>query len=84
MVDITLNQLEDEARQIFVGSNITDLRREAAYELFELCYSEAYAVLEKSPCDGLFFDPEQFLESPAWIDHVIYLGHRKVLIVTLA
>jgi hypothetical protein len=38
VIDVTLNQLDDEALQVFIGSNFTDLRREAAYELFELCY----------------------------------------------
>ena len=82
--DLTLGQLDNEAVHIFIGSDWAELKQEAAYELFELYYPEACAVWKKGTCNGLFFDPEQFLESPAWIDHVIYLGHRKVLIVTPA
>jgi len=81
VADITLNQLDDEALQIFVGSNFTDLRREAAYELFELCYPEAYAVWEKSTCDGLIFDTDRFLDSPSWSVLEVEMGDRKALIV---
>jgi len=58
-----------------------DLRKEAAFELFELYYPEEYRVWEQSHCDGLIFDPDQFLDSPGFSVEEITLSNRKALIV---
>jgi len=73
--------LDEEHLNLFFGGNFTDLRRDAAFELFESYYPEAYAVWEKTLCDGLIFDTDRFLDSPAWSVEEIDLGDRRALIV---
>lgn len=65
----------------FLETNFTDLRREAAYELFELYYPEEYRVWEKSCCDGLIFDTDRFLDSPCFFTDEVSIGDRVALIV---
>jgi hypothetical protein len=78
---LTVQQVEDDSPHIFIGSNFTDLRQEAAYELFELYYPEAYAVWEKSTCDGLIFDTDRFLDSPSWSVLEVNMDDRKALVI---
>lgn len=65
----------------FLGTNFTDLRREAAYELFELYYPDEYRVWEMSSCDGLIFDTDRFLDSPGFFTDEVSLGRLVALIV---
>ena len=81
LTTVTAEQIEDQPLQVFLGSNFCDLRKEAAYELFELYYPEEYRVWEKSLCDGLIFDQDRFLDSPSWHVEEIELGDTKALIV---
>ncbi len=64
--NLTAEKIEDINLNIFVGPSFLDERKEAAYELFELYYPEAYEVWEKTHCDGLIFDVDIFLNSPCW------------------
>ena len=77
----TREQVEDDCIDIFVGTNFCDLRREAAYQLFELYYPDEYRIWEKSQCDGLIFDTDHFLDSPVWSVEEITMGDTKALIV---
>jgi hypothetical protein len=70
-----------EPLHTFLGDSFLDLRRNAAYELFELYYPELYRVWESSLCDGLIFDTDAFLDSPSWSTEEAKLGCRKALIV---
>lgn len=79
---LTGAEVEDLDIHIFVGPNLWDLRREAAYELFELYYPEAYVVWEKSQCDGLVFDTDRFLDSPGWSVDEVRFANSVALIVT--
>lgn len=79
---LTVEKVEDDTPHVFIGSNFTDLRQEAAYELFELYYSEAYAVWEKTPCDGLIFDTDRFLDSPSWSVDEVNFGDRKAVLIS--
>jgi hypothetical protein len=63
---LTREQVEDACIDVFIGTNFCDLRREAAYQLFELYYPDEYQIWEKSQCDGLIFDSDRFLDSPCW------------------
>lgn len=74
-------QLEDLFLDIFIGENFPDIRKEAAYQLFEMLYPEAYAVWEKCTCDGLIFDVDRFLDSPQMSTHELRLGDEVVLLV---
>lgn len=75
-------QVLDEAPFVFVGGSFIDLRREAAYELFELYYPEEYRVWEKSVCDGLHFDVNRFLDSPVFAVEEIKLPGEAVLLIS--
>jgi hypothetical protein len=73
--------VQDNCLHVFYGTNFTDLRREVAYELFELYYPEAYQAWQASLCDGLIFDGDRFLNSPSlWVEEV-KLGAEVVLLV---
>ena len=78
---LTAEQVEDQFLHVFRGSNFTDLRREAAYELFELYYPEAYAAWEQSRCDGLIFDTDRFLDSPGFSVEEVRLGNQVALLI---
>ncbi|MBI5386435.1 MAG: hypothetical protein HZA90_17325 [Verrucomicrobia bacterium] len=81
LADLTRDKLEDLPLQVWEGTSFWDLRKEAAYELFELYYPEAYQAWEKSHCDGLIFDEDRFLDSPGFAVEEIELGDRKALVV---
>jgi hypothetical protein len=78
---LNVQQVEDDAPHIFIGSNFTELRQQAAYELFELYYPDAYAVWEKCACDGLIFDTDRFLDSPSWSVDEVEMGDQKALLI---
>ena len=78
---LTREQVEDYALDIYVGSNFCDVRRAAAYELFELYFEEEHRVWKNSRCDGLTFDPEQFLKSPALSVDEVNLGAQVAVMV---
>ena len=80
---LTASKLEDYALQIFEGTSFLDLRKGAAFELFEQYYPEEYRVWEKSHCDGLIFDPDRFLDSPGWsVDEVTLNGSKALIVVS--
>ena len=81
LAELTREGVEDQCLEVYLGSNFTDLRRETAYELFELYYPEEYRVLEQSTCDGLHFDPDHFLDSPAFSVEEVDLGDEVALLV---
>jgi hypothetical protein len=74
--------VQDNPPQIFFGSHFFELRKEVAYELFELYYPEEYRVWEKSLCDGLIFDVDRFLDSPSFCVDEVKLGDRAALLVS--
>lgn len=78
---LSAEAVQDNGLQVFYGTSFTDVRREAAYELFELYYPEAYHVWEKSLCDGLIFDVDRFLGSPSWWVEEVKLGDAVALLV---
>jgi hypothetical protein len=79
--EVKNNTVEDEAPLMFFGDNFTDLRKEAAYELFELYYPDEYRIWEKSLCDGLIFDHDRFLDSPGFGVDEVRIGGRAMLLV---
>lgn len=81
LAELTEAEIEDSSPQIFFGECFTDARREAAYELFEIYYPEAYQAWEKGTCDGLIFDADRFLDSPAWSVEEVKLGASRVAVL---
>ena len=73
--------VQDHCAQIFTGTNFTDVRREAAFELFELYYPEEFKVWERSLCDGLIFDQDRFLDSPCFCIEEVRMGDEVAVIV---
>lgn len=76
------DDIEDLNLYVYRGDSFLDLRRDAAYELFELFYPDEYAVWEKSTCDGLNFDTDQFLDSPSFYCDEIIIGDEKALLIS--
>ena len=78
---LTASDAQDQCLHIFYGDSFLDVRREAAHELFELYFPEAYQAWEKSLCDGLIFDVDRFLDSPSFSVEEVKLGDERVLLV---
>jgi hypothetical protein len=78
---VTVADLQDLPLNTYRGSSFIEVRREAAFELFQLCWPDLYAVWEKTPMDGLRFDVDAFLDSPAWVTEELQLGSDCVLLV---
>ena len=78
---LTGEQVENQNIHVFMGTSFYYLRREAAYELFELYYPEAYAMWEATPCDGLIFDTDVFLDSPSWAAEEVELSDGQKALV---
>ena len=78
---LSADAVEDHFLHVFLGTSFVDLRKEAAYELFELYYPEAYQTWEKSYCDGLIFDTDRFLDSPTLYVEEVSLGEQKALLI---
>ena len=78
---LTATKVEDSGLHLFSAECFADVRRKAAYELFELYWPEIYALWEKTPLDGLRFDPDEFLDSPSWAVEEVDLGAKKWLLV---
>ena len=81
LATMSRDEVEDAPVEVFVGCNFTDLRRETAYQLFELYYPEEYRVWEKSTCDGLNFDTDRFLDSPAISVEEVKLDDQQVALI---
>ncbi len=79
--EMSAEKVEDYNVHIFLGMNFTDVRQQAAYELFELYYPEAYAIWEKCSCDGLIFDTDRFLDSPSLTTCELRLSDSVALLV---
>jgi hypothetical protein len=78
---VTVAAMGDLPLSTFRGENFHDLRREAAFELFQLYWPDLYSILEKTPMDGLRFDVDAFLDSPSWVTEEVQLGSECVLLV---
>lgn len=74
--------IESQNLDLFTGDNFLDLRKDTAYELFELCYPEEYKVWEKSTCDGLIFDTDHFLDSPSFYVEEVTIGSQQWLLIS--
>lgn len=81
LATLTREEVEDFPLHVFFGASFLDVRREAAYELFELYYPDEYRVWEKSLCDGLIFDTDRFLDSPVFSTEELRLGDGVALLV---
>jgi len=82
LADLTAREVEDSNSHIFIGDCFIDLRKEAAYELFEVYWPEAFKAWESCNCDGLIFDVDRFLDSPGWSIDELRLGDSVALVVT--
>ncbi len=78
---VTVAAMGDLPLSTFRGENFHDVRREAAFELFQLYWPDLYAIWEKTPMDGLRFDVDAFLDSPSWVTEEVQLGSECVLLV---
>jgi hypothetical protein len=81
LAGLTAAEVEDAPLYLYRGTNFSDLYREAGYDLFEAYYPDLYALWEKTPCDGLHFDPVAFLESPGFTLAEVTLSGEKWLLV---
>jgi hypothetical protein len=80
---LSRNAVDGANLEIFLGSNFSELREEAAYSLFQVYYGEEYDVWEQSNCDGLIFDVDRFLDSPGFSVEQVKLGDRRALLIGL-
>ena len=78
---LTEEKLMESDVFLFIGQSFMDLRSEAAYELFETYWPEAYKAWESCRCDGLHFDVDRFLDSPSWAVEEATYGDQKALLI---
>lgn len=78
---LTEEKLMESDVFLFIGQSFIDLRNEAAYELFETYWPEAYKAWESCGCDGLHFDVDRFLDSPSWAVEEVTYGDQKALLI---
>lgn len=67
---------------IYTGMNSVEIRSQAAYDIFETYYPEEHEVWDKSLCDGLMFDPERLLDSPALSVAEIRIDNQVALLIS--
>lgn len=79
---IEARDIDDCPASYFIDdASFIDLRRTAAYELFELYYPEEFRIWDSSTCDGLIFDADRFLDSPAFSTAEYRIGEDRILVV---
>jgi beta-galactosidase/beta-glucuronidase len=79
---IEAEDIDDCPASYFIDdASFIDLRRTAAYELFELYYPEEFRVWDQSTCDGLIFDIDRFLDSPTFSTAEFQIGDDRILVV---
>ena len=82
--EITEDLLDERSVHVFEADNFMSARTNAAYELFELYWPEAYKAWETgSHPDGLTFDVEAFLDSPQCSVTEVTLGTRRIVLVEM-
>jgi hypothetical protein len=59
--NITRQAVDDSCLYVFGPGHFIDLEKEAAYDLFEAFWPDAYKQWEQNNVPGLDFDPEGFL-----------------------
>ena len=70
---ITAAAIGDLNVHIYRGDCLHELQKEAAIELF--------AVWDRTPLEGLWFEKDDFLESSLWITEAVDLGGAWVVLV---
>ena len=78
---LTAAELDDNSPMIFYGDTQIDVRKNAAYELFETSWPDLYKVWEQDQHGILTFDWNDFIDSPMWSTHEVSLGNREILMV---
>ena len=81
---LTGREVEDQSLQIFTGSSFWEVRKDAAYELFETFFPEHFKFWDTEPHGILTFDWDQFLDGPLWSVHEVDMGNQKALLVAPA
>ena len=61
--DITREAVDDACLYVYGPGYFSDLRRDAAWDLFENFYPEAYKLCESCSVPGVEFDEQDFLSS---------------------
>lgn len=81
LTDLSAEKVESLSIMVFRGTNFYDVRKEAAFHLFEMFYPELFKIWDETPCDGLRFDTDDFLDSPSWWTDEVQFGEEAVLLV---
>ena len=61
--DITREAVDDACLYVYGENYFSDLRKEAAWDLFEQLYPEAYKLVESWSVQGVSFDEDDFLQN---------------------
>ena len=80
--ELTADTVHDCNCMVFSGSNFLDVRKEAAFELFETFFPDEFAIWDKTLCDGLIFDEDRFLDSPGFSTLEIKFNGQVFLVVS--
>jgi len=81
LAELTPLEVDEQPLHIFIGTSFTELRKEAALELFSMYYPDEFAAWEDIHCEGVVFDEDRFLDSPCLHIEEVEFGERKALII---
>ena len=79
---LTAESIQDECLYLFSDSSFYEARKEAAFELFEMFWPDAYKMWDESSVPGLDFDWERFLSGPEFSTSEYSLGETRYVVVT--
>ena len=80
--ELSAETVQDSDCLIYTGDSFTEIRRQAAYDIFETYYPEEYEIWDKSLCDGLVFDDDKLLDSPVLSVAEIRLPDQVALLIS--
>ena len=74
LLELSADPMREARPQLFLGDCFYDLRKDAAYALFEACHPEAFQLWNEPPCEGFYFDTDIFLDSLDLVVEELTLG----------
>jgi len=81
--EITREAIDDACLYVYGIGYFSDLRKDAAWDLFETLYPEAYKLCESWSVPGVSFDEEDFLQSFSTLE-LKTRDHQGFLVVEIA
>lgn len=84
LLELTPERLASLQLHIYRGSDFHEVRKDAAYDLFERHHPEAFKVWDNCGVEGLWFETDDFLDSGRWsVEEIRLLDEVAVVVAAL-